>query len=104
VSLIDKEIEDTGCGYKISGWMRVSQGFKGSIETNFHTGLSMISDWDYETSSSAYENYLLNENHENSKLQKSNLKQIPMTQIQNPKQMILLQLCPTASSPADQGL
>jgi hypothetical protein len=31
---------------------------------------------------------MLNENHENSKHQKPNLKQIPMTQIQNSKKMI----------------
>ncbi len=43
----------------------------------------MISDRDYETTSMSYQNYLLNENHENFKLQKPNFKQIPMTQIQN---------------------
>jgi hypothetical protein len=32
----------------------------------------MIGIRDYETTSIAYENYLLNENYENSKLQKSN--------------------------------
>jgi prophage tail gpP-like protein len=82
----------------------------------------MISIRDYETTSIAYENHLLDENHENSKLQKPNLKwfdkpfdrltvlskveglttlsqvegQIPMTQILNSKQLIHLQLCPTA--------
>jgi hypothetical protein len=34
-----------------------------------------------------YESYLLKENYENSKHQKPNLKQIPMTQIQNSKQL-----------------
>jgi hypothetical protein len=36
---------------------------------------------------------LLNENHENSKHQKPNIKQIPMTQIQNSKQRIGIHLC-----------
>jgi hypothetical protein len=41
---------------------------------------------------------------ENSKHQKPNPNQIPMTQIQNSKQMIRLQVRSTVSSPADQGL
>jgi hypothetical protein len=47
---------------------------------------------------------LLNENHEKSKHQKTNLKQIPMTQIQNSKQIIPIQSCPAAPSPAEPGL
>jgi hypothetical protein len=42
--------------------------------------------------------------HENSKQQKPNPKQIPMTQIQNSKQMIRLQLWRMAPPPADRGL
>jgi len=41
----------------------------------------------------------LNQNHENSKHQISNLKQIPMIQIQKSKQRIRLPLRPLASSP-----
>jgi hypothetical protein len=47
---------------------------------------------------------MLNENYEISNHQKPNLKQIPMTQIQNSKQMIRRQSCPTVSSPAEPGL
>jgi hypothetical protein len=46
---------------------------------------------------------MLNENYEISNHQKPNLKQIPMTQIQNSKQMIRLQWCPSSSS-AHQGV
>jgi hypothetical protein len=34
VPLIDKEIEDTGCGYKITGRMGMAKWFEGGIETN----------------------------------------------------------------------
>jgi len=44
-----------------------------------------------------FKKYLIDENKENPKHQKPNLKQIPMTQIQNTKQIIFLQLCPMAS-------
>ena len=78
----------------------------------------MISIRDYETTFIAYENHLVDENYENSKIQNPNLKwfdkltttlskvegQIPMTQIQNTKQLIHLQLCPAAASPTGQGL
>jgi hypothetical protein len=47
---------------------------------------------------------LLNENYENSKHQKPNLKQIPMTQIQNSKQMIDPHLCQIAYLPVEQAL
>jgi hypothetical protein len=46
---------------------------------------------------------LLYENNEKSKHQKPNLKQIPMTQIQNSKQIIPIQSYPAASSPAEPG-
>ena len=46
----------------------------------------------------------VNQNYENSKHQKPNFKQIPMTQIQNSKQMICFQLFPKISFPAGQGL
>ena len=48
----------------------------------------MIKIRDYETTSIAYEKQLLDENFENSKIQIRNLKQIPMTQTQNSKQLI----------------
>jgi hypothetical protein len=41
---------------------------------------------------------------ENSKQQNPNFKQIPISQIQNSKHMIRLQVRSTVSSPADQGL
>jgi hypothetical protein len=43
---------------------------------------------------------MLDESRENSKHQKPNLKQIPMTEIQKPKQDIRLPLFTTKSSPA----
>jgi hypothetical protein len=43
MSPINQKIEDTFSGYKITGWMGMTERFKWGIETYFHTGLSMIS-------------------------------------------------------------
>jgi len=50
------------------------------------------------------EGFLFSENHVNSKHQKANFKQIPMTQILKSKQMIRIMLYSMASSQADLGL
>jgi hypothetical protein len=48
-----------------------------------------------------YEDYLSNENYENHKHQKANIKQIPITEIQISKQTGCLQIYTVASSPVD---
>jgi len=50
------------------------------------------------------ENNLVNQNHENSKHQKPNFKQIPMNQIQNSKKVKPSPDLPIALSLADWGL
>ena len=64
----------------------------------------MISIRGFVITSNAYAKQLFDENFEKSKIQIRNLKQIPITQIQNNKQLIHLQLCPAAGSPTGRGL
>ena len=64
----------------------------------------MISIRGFVIASNAYAKQLLDENFEKSKIQIRNLKQIPITQIQNSKQLIHLQLYPAAGSPTGRGL
>jgi hypothetical protein len=51
-----------------------------------------------------YEDCLFNESFENHKHQKANIKQIPITEIQNFKQTGCLQIYTVASSPERKGV